>query len=82
MGAGKGLPQAVDRLRQRSDLLGKLPGVGLLRGEQAAHGQQLILHHLQLIDRFLLRRFQTLGLLDQLFGRLRGACLDPLTALP
>jgi len=36
----------------------------------------LILHHLQLIYRFLLRRFQTLGLLDQLFGRLRGARLQ------
>ena len=59
-----------------ADLFGKLFGVGLLRGEQAAHGLQLVLHHLQLVDRFLLGRFQALGLFDQLFGRLRGARLQ------
>ena len=69
-GAGKGLPQAVDRLCQPGDLLGEPLGVGLLSGEQAPDGLQLILDHLQLVDQFLLGHFQTLGLLNELLGGL------------
>ena len=74
--AGKGLPQAFDRLRQPCDLLRQLLGIALLRGDQAADRLQLVLHHLELIDRFLLGRFEALGLLDQLLGGLRGAGLQ------
>ena len=45
------------------------------RIEQATHGLQLVLHHLQLVDGFLLGRLQPLGLFDQLLGSLRGARL-------
>ena len=49
---------------------------GLLRGEESPDGLQLVLHHLELVDRFLLGRFQALGLLDQLLGGLRGTGLQ------
>src|SRR6185369_6705985 len=65
-GAGKGLPKAVDGLVQRRDLFGQALGVGLLRRHQALHGLELVLHDLELVDRYLLRRLQTLGLLDEL----------------
>ena len=65
------MPQTVDRLGQAGNLLGKPLGIGLLGGEQAFDGLQLILNHLQLVDQFLLGHFQTLGFLDQLLGGLR-----------
>ena len=42
---------------------------------QALHGLELVLHDLELVDRFLLGRFQPLGLLDELLGRLCRAGL-------
>ena len=39
------------------------------------HGLKLVLHDLELVDRFLLGCFQPLGLLDQLLGGLRRAGL-------
>ena len=59
-----------------ADLLGQLLGVGLLGGEQASHRLQLVLHHLELVDQFLLRGFDALGLFDQLLGGLGGAGLQ------
>jgi hypothetical protein len=69
--AGIGLPQTVDRLGQRGKLLRQASRVRLLGGEQPPDRLQLILHHLQLIDRFLLGRLEALGLFDQLLGGLR-----------
>ena len=57
-GAREGLPQALNGAGEAANLLGKPLGFGLLRGEQALHGLQLILNDLQLVDRFLLRRLQ------------------------
>src|SRR6516162_8716700 len=70
------MAQALDRFGQGGYLIGKPPCVGLLGGEQASNRLQLILNHLQLVDRFLLGRFETLGLFDQLLGSLRGARLQ------
>ena len=77
MPAGERLSEALDRLRQVRNLLVQPPGVGLLGGELAADRRELVLHHLQLIDRFLLGLLQPLGLFDELLLRgLRGACLQ------
>jgi hypothetical protein len=76
MCAGKRLLETVDRLGEAGDLFGQPPGLGLLGGEQVADGRELILHHLQLVDRFPLGGLQSLGLLDQLFGGLCRARLQ------
>jgi hypothetical protein len=64
--AGEGLPQGIDRAGEASNLLGQPSGVGLLGRQQAPYRLQLILNHLQLVDRFLLGSLKALGLLDQL----------------
>jgi len=74
--AGIGLAQTVDRLGQRGKLLRQPSRIGLLRGEQAPDRLQLILDHLQLVDRFLLGGLQALGFLDQLLGGLGGPRLQ------
>ena len=76
MGARERLPQAVDGAGETSNLLGQLLGISLLRGKKPPHGLQLILNNLQLVDRLLLRRLQTLGFLDQLLGGLGGPRLQ------
>src|SRR5258705_2021960 len=63
LGARERLPQTVDRLSETGNLLREPLRVSLLRGEKAFHALQLILNDLQLVDRFLLGSFQTLGLL-------------------
>jgi hypothetical protein len=70
LGTCERLPQTVDRLSETCNLLREPLRVSLLRGEKAPHGLQLILYDLQLVDRFLLGSFQTLGFLHQLFGGL------------
>src|SRR5258708_37961942 len=70
LGARERLPQTIDRLSETRNLLGEPLRVSLLRGEKAFHALQLILNDLQLVDRFLLGSFQTLGLLHQLLGGL------------
>jgi len=69
------LPQGIDRAGEISNLIGQPLGIGLLGCQQTLHGLQLVLNDLQLVDRFLLGRFQTLGFFDELFGGLRGAGL-------
>jgi len=59
----------------RPNLFGQLLCIGMLRGDQALETLQLILHGLQLVDGFLLRRLEALGLLKELLGRLGGAGL-------
>jgi hypothetical protein len=76
LGARERLPQTLDRLGEAGYLLGQPFAVGLLRGKNTPDGLQLILDHLQLVDRFLLGRFQALGLLDQLLGGLHGPGLN------
>lgn len=71
-GACERLPQTIYRLSEARNLVRKPLCVSLLRGEKALHGLQLILNDLQLVDRFLLGSFQTLGFLYELFGGLRG----------
>jgi hypothetical protein len=66
-GACERLPQTVDRLSETGNLLREPLRVSLLRGEKTLHGLQLVLNDLQLVDRFLLGSFQTLGFLHQLF---------------
>ena len=70
------MPQTLDGLGQRGNLFRQPLGIGLLGGQQASDALQLVLHHLQLVDRFLLGHFQALGFLDQLLGSLRGASLQ------
>ena len=73
--AGKRLPERVDRAGKTSDLFGQPFCIGLLCGDEALETLQLILHRLQLVDGFLLRRLKALGLLKELLGCLRGAGL-------
>src|SRR3954454_13573075 len=74
--AGKGLPEPVHGRGQCCKLFGQALGVSLLCGDQPSDRLQLPLHSLQLIDRFLLAGFQSLGLLHQLLGGLSGAGLQ------
>ena len=48
--AGMGLPQTVDRLGQRGNLVRQPSRIRLLRRYQLPDGVQLLLHHLQLVD--------------------------------
>ena len=72
MSAGKRLPQPLDRLGEAGYLFGQSFGLRLLGRESALGRLQLILEHLQLVDRFLLGRLQALGVLDKLLGYLRA----------
>src|ERR1700730_7232161 len=76
LGARERLPQAVDGAGETLNLFGQPLGVILLRREKTLYRQQLVLHHLQLVDRLLLRRLQALGFLNQLFGGLGRARLQ------
>src|SRR6478752_2483838 len=76
LGARERLSQTVDRLSETRNLLREPLRVSLLRGEKALHALQLILNDLQLVDRFLLGSFQTLGLFYQLLGGLRSPNLQ------
>lgn len=73
LNAGKGLPEIVHRRGEVCDLVRQTLGVILLRCKSALDGLYVVLERLQLVDRFLLRQIQCLGLLDELLGgRLQG----------
>ena len=76
LGACERLPQTLDCLGETCNLVREPLCVCLLRGEKAPHSLQLILNDLQLVDRFLLGSFQTLGFLYELFGGLCGPNLQ------
>lgn len=69
--ACEGLSQAVYRLAEPGDLLRQPFGISLLGFEQVPDRPQLILHDLQIVDRFLLGGLQSPRLLNQLLGDLR-----------
>lgn len=73
--ARKGLPQTIDGAGDGADLLGQSFRVSLLCCEQAFDALQLFLQRLELVDGFLLRYVQRLGLFHQLLGCFCGAKL-------
>jgi hypothetical protein len=50
LSARERLPQAVDGAGETLNLLGQPLGLILLRCKKALYRQQLVLHHLQLVD--------------------------------
>jgi len=76
LNAGKGLPEIVDRRAQVRHLVGQPLGVILLCCKGVLDRLYVVLEHLQLVDRLLLRLIQRLGLFDELLGCLQGPRLQ------